>query len=282
MPISTQFVLSLLATLLVAGKTYANASVTSSTTVVQQPKKEGRSWSGFFNFSRSTNLYDFDDGSRRDGMDYMMRINLKINNKYSLRAQGGYSQDLKYPESNDFSDTSLNLQQSPSNWGKYLMGGFRLGLGIPTSKDSHIRQNLYASVSTGLTLIANPDLLPKDLEIAGTLSLGRNFHQYETALDGRVNTQYSTSQSLGLTYNFNSKLSLSTTFMQRNTWSYQNVVRHSFDISEELSYQFNSTWVASLGHSNSGSTLRPNGADSNIQFFNDNNSFVYASTTVIF
>lgn len=282
MPFSKRLVLGLLATFLVTGKVFANASVTSSVATVQQPKKEGRAWSGFFNVSRSTSLYDFSDGSARDGLDSMVRVNLKINSQYSLRAQGGYSQDLNYPEANDFSDTALNLVQSPAKWGKYLLGGFRLGLGIPTSKDSHVRQNLYASVSTGITLIVNPELLANGLEIAGSLSLGKNFHQYETALDGKVNTQYSTSQGLSLGYNFASGLSLSANLMQKNTWSYQNVVRHSFDISEELSYQINSTWAASLGHSNSGSTLRPNGSDSNIQFFNDNNSIVYASTTIIF
>lgn len=282
MTFSIRLILGLITTLLVAGKVYANASVTSSAATVQRPKKEGRAWSGFFNISRSTNLYDFSDGSQRDGMDYMMRLNLQVNDKYTLRAQGGYSQDLNYPESNDISDIALNLIKNTSDWGKYLLGGLRLGLGIPSSKDSHVRQNLYASVTTGMTVIVHPNYLVKGLEIAGILSLGQNFHQYETALDGKVNTQYSTSQALSLGYYFPSGLSISATLAQKNTWSYQNTIRHSFEISEELSYQFNSTLAASLGHSNSGSTLRPNGSDSNLQFFSDDNSIVYASTTLIF
>lgn len=283
MTFSLRPIIGFLITALLAGQVFANnATVTSSTTIVQQPKKAGRLWSGFLNVSRSSSLYDFGDGSRRDGFDYMARLNLKINDEFSVRAQGGYSQDLKYPESNDFSDTSINLQRSPFEMGKTFLLGYRAGLGIPTSKDSHTRQNLLASVSGGLNIIVNPDRLMTGLEIAGSLGVGRNFHQFETALDGRVNTQQSATQSLSLSYGFESGVSVSADFMQRTTWSYQNVMRHSFEMSQDLSYQVNPTWAVSAGHSNSGSTLRPNGSDSNVQVFDDNNSVVYASTTVIF
>ncbi|WP_415063358.1 hypothetical protein [Bdellovibrio sp.] len=284
MSIAIRPMLGIVATILLASSAFANnnASVTSSTMVVQPAKKEGRIWSGFVNVSRSTSLYDFQDSSRKDGVDYMTRLNLKLSDSYSLRVQGGYSQDLNYPESNDFSDTSLNLQRVPKEAGRYLLIGYRVGTGIPTSKDSHTRQNLLGSLSTGLNIVVNPDRLMTGFEVAGGLSVGRNFHQYETALDGRVNTQYSSSQTLSLSYNFTSGISLSAEFLHKNTWSYQNVMRDSFEMSQELGYQLNPTWAIAVGHSNSGSTLKPNGSDSNVQFVDDNNSLIYGSVTAIF
>lgn len=282
MTFSIRPIIGILATLFLASQAFANASVTSSTTVIQQPKKEGRSWSGFANVSRSSSLYDFQDGNRRDGVDVMARLNFKLSDKLSLRAQGGYSQDLKYPETSDFSDTSLSLQTAPAEMGSYVLLGYKLGMGIPTSKDSHTRQNLLGSVSTGMNIIVNPDRLITGLEIAGGIGFGKNFHQYETALDGRVNTSYSSTQSLSLSYSFESGLSLSADFMHRNTWSYQDVMRDSFEMSQELGYQISQTLAVAAGHSNSGSTLKPNGSDSNVQVFDDNNSVVYASATVIF
>lgn len=280
MSVSIRPIIGFLSTILLATQVYANASVTSSAS--QPLQKDASSWSGFVNMSRSSSLYDFSDGTRRDGMDYMARLSLKINDTYSLRAQGGYSQDLKYPETNDFSDIAINLSRAPVLFGKTFLLGYRVGLGIPTSKDSHIRQNLLGSVSTGLNVLVNSDRLIPGLEISGALSLGRNFHQYETALDGRVNTQYSSTQSISIGYSFKSDISLSAEFMHRNTWSYQNIMRDSFEMSQEVGYQINPTWSVAAGHSNSGATLKPNGSDSNIQVVDDSNSVVYASTTLLF
>ncbi|WP_295899448.1 hypothetical protein [uncultured Bdellovibrio sp.] len=275
--------LGILATVLLAGPAFANnnASVTSSL-VVQQPKKEGRLWSGYINVGRSASLYDFKDGSRKDGMDYALRFNLKASDNYTVRIQGGYSQDLKYPESDDFSDTSVSVIRSPFEMGSTFLLGYRIGAVVPTSKDSHVRQNLTTSVSTALNVIVNPDRLITGFDVSGSISAARNIHQYETALDGRVNTQYSSNQSLSLSYSWESGVSLSADFLHRNTWSYQNVMRDSFEMSQELGYQFNPTWAFAVGHTNSGSTLKPNGSDSNVQFIDENNSLVYASMTVIF
>lgn len=275
-------VIGFLATLVVASQCFANASVTSANVTAPSANKDQSKFSGFANVSRSSSLYDFGDGTRRDGVDYMTRLTLGINSKYSVRAQGGYSQDLKYSESSDFSDTSINLQRAPRELGKSFLWGYRIGMGLPTSKDSHVRQNLLFSLSTGLNVMINPERLVNGLEIAGGVSLGRNIHQYETALDGRVNTQYSSSQTLSLSYSFSSGVSVSSEFMHRNTWSYQNVMRDQFEMSQELGYQVNPAWGLAAGHSNSGATLKPNGSDSNVQVFDDANSVTYVSTTILF
>lgn len=258
-----------------------NASVTSSTTVVQPPK-EGRIWSGLLNVSRSTSLVDFQDGTRKDGMDYLARLNLKINSDYSMRLSGGYSQDLKYPESDDFADTSLSVLKAPTELGKNFLIAYSVAAGLPTSKDSRTRQSLQGSLSGAVTLLVNPDVLMTGFEASGSLSVGRNFHEMETSLDGKVNTQYSSKQTLSLAYGFASGISLSADFMHRNTWSYQDVMRDTFEMSQELGYQFNSMWAVALGHTNTGSSLKPNGTDSNVQIVDENNSLVYLQVTAIF
>lgn len=255
----------------------SSASSNTSETQKSEPKV-----GGMISVSRSSSLYDFNDGTRRDGMDYMAMLNFKLNEKYSVRAQGGYSQDLKYAEAADFSDISVNISRAPIKMGKTLLMGFRLGAGVPTSKDSHIRQNLLTSVSTGLNILINPDRLAPGWEISGSLGFGRNIHQYETALDGRVNTQYSAIQGLAVSYGFESGLSLSANFSYRSTWSYQGVMRNAFEMSQEVGYQFNPKFALSFGHSNSGSALKPNGSEYNIQAFDDNNSIAYASTSLLF
>lgn len=281
--LSIGFVVTLMATSTVFANN--NSTVTSSTTVVQQPKKEGRRWSGFVDMSRSTSLYDFEDGTRSDGMDYSARFNLKINNEFSMSLRGGYSQDLNYPENDDFSDTSFTVQRVPFRLGKRFLMGYRVGATAPTSKDSKTRQSLMTSLSAGVNLLVNPDYLIKGFQVAGLLTAGRNLHQYDTALDGRVNTQYSSNQNLTLTYafaGFADGLYVSSSFLHRNAWSYQGVMRDSFEMTQDIGYEFNSTFSASVGHTNSGSTLKPNGQDSNVELISDKTSMVYGSVTVVF
>lgn len=275
-------IFGLITAVLLANVAFANGSVNSSTTSIQRPKKEGRIWSGFFLLSRSTSLYDYQDGSRKDGMDYMLRTNFTLNSNYHIRLQGGYSQDLKYPENNDLSDTSLSLRRNPIPLNSTFLFSYRLSAGLPTSKDSSVRQSLIASAGVGGGLLINPDKLINGLELSLDASFGKNFHQYETALDGRVNTEYSSDQTVTINYSFRSGFYLLTYFTNRNAWSYQNVSKNAFIATQDIGYQFNPTWIFSVGHTNSGSTLKPNGKDTNIALFNDKDSLVYASTIVVF
>lgn len=271
-------------TALMAAPAFANnnASPTSATSIMQAPKKEGRRWSGFINASRSTNLVNHEDGSQTDAVDYLTRLNLKLTNNYSVRVQGGYSQDLKDSENNDFSNTTISLRRSPFDLNNIFKSTYRIGMIAPTSKDAYKRQNLLTGVTVGTDLIINPDRLISGFEIMGSINLTRNIHQYETALDGAVNTQYSSSQVVSMSYSFESGISISADFTHLNTWSYQNVMRDSFDFSQELGYEINPTFSIAAGHSNSGSSLKPNGTDSNVSLMDENSSIIYASGTIVF
>jgi len=232
--------------------------------------------------ARSTSLVDFQDGTRKDGMDYLTRFNLKLNKDYNLRLDGGYSQDLKNSDSNDFGDTSLSLVRKPVAVGRTFMMGYSLAAIAPTSKDSHVRQNLQAGTSASLITMINPDRLIPGWAIVSGISFRKNFHQYDTAIDGSVNTAYSSSQSISITYDFPIGITLSGEFAHKNAWTYQNNVKEAFEHTEEVGYAFNKTVSAAVGHTNSGNALKANGQDSNIELVNENTSLIYASTTVAF
>ncbi|MFV3408457.1 hypothetical protein ACNH6C_07605 [Bdellovibrio bacteriovorus] len=272
----------LISALMAAPALANNASVTSATSVMQAPKKDGRRWSGFINSSYSTNMIDYEDGTRGESMDYMARFNLKLNNTFTARVQGGYAQDLKDSQNDSFSNTTFSVNRTPFEVGKRLSMNYRVGMVAPTSKDAQKRQNMITALTAGTTFIVNPDYLISGLDITATLGFNRNFHQYETALDGSVNTEYSSNQGLSFAYSFANGISLSADFVHMNTWSYQRVMRDSFDFSQEIGYEINPTFSIAMGHTNSGSTLKPNGTDSNIDLMDEDTSIVYGSVTVVF
>jgi len=162
------------------------------------------------------------------------------------------------------------------------MLGYSLSAIAPTSKDSHVRQNMLGAASTGLTAMINPDRLLSGLNVVTVFSLARLVHQYDTATDGSVNTEYSTRQTLSLSYDWPSGFTLVGVFTHGNAMTYQNNIRESFEHYEEVEYQISKTFGVALGHSNAGSILKANGVDSNVALVDDNTSMVYASLTVVF
>ena len=259
-----------------------NAAVNSTTTVTQAPKKQSNIWSGFVSANRSTNLIDHEDGTRFDGMDYTARLNLKFSKNFSARAQTGYSQDLKDSENSDLANTSLTLQRSPFAIHNRLNMNYRVGMVLPTSKESYKRQSLRTALTTGATFIINNKYLIKGLDIVAGLGFTRNFHQYEEAYDGAVNTKMTAVQNLSISYTFPNSVYLSADFSHANSWSYQNTMKDSFSISQEIGVEINRTFSVAAGHSNSGNTLKSNGYDSNVKVFDENSSIVYVSGTMAF
>lgn len=275
----------MVAALMVSGPSFAgtkNAAAKSSTTTQAQTPPPAPVVDGFVNVSRSTNLYDFQDGSRQDGMDYTGRMNFNISQNYLIRVDAGYSQNLKDPETSDWNDTSASLRRKPFAISRNLLMGFSVGGVAPTSKDSSKRQNSMGTMTTGLNFSVNPKALIAGLNILGSLSLSKNFHQYETDINGKVLNQYSSSQSLSVAYNWSMGLSASANFVHRNGLTYQNNIRESFEISEEIGYDITKAISVAVGHSNSGNALKANGTDSNVQFMDENSSIVYTSGTVSF
>lgn len=270
------------ALLLCSSLAFANAAINSSTTLVQRPKKDTSIFSGFVVASRSTGLYDFQDGTRSDNMDYTLRANAFLTPNYSLRVDTGFTQDLKDSQKNTMADTLFTFRRSPIKLGRTFLFAYNLGGTAPTSKDSSDRQNMQGSARAGIVLAINPDRLVKGFAMAGAASVSRNFHEYETDVMGKVLNQYSSTQALTVSYDFPIGISISADFTHLNAVSYQGAIKESYEITEDISYQFNSIFSASIGHSNSGNALRPNGQDYSYRVYDENSSVVYASTTLVF
>lgn len=258
-----------------------NAAITSSTIKAEQASQFPM-MSGFIQASRSTNLYDFQDGSRQDGMDYSARLNINLTKIHLIRIDGGYTQNITNPESSDWNDTSISFRKSPTLMSWPVLLGYSIGGVIPTSKDSYKRQNSQGSATASVTAALNPSVLMAGLGVTGILSFAKNFHQYETDINGKVLNQYTSSQILSLSYDWPVGISISANLVHRNAFTYQSNIRESFEISEELSYEINKMFSVAVGHSNSGNALKPNGTDSNVQVMDENSSVVYASGTMSF
>jgi hypothetical protein len=236
-------------------------------------------------FSRSTSLVDFQDGSRKDAAEFKLAPSVGFYGGSKLATEVTYSQNLRDETDieNDFSDVpvSYSFKGTPLNWFKDSKTkiGYFLTAVVPASKISTKRDQLQTSVSGKINLSAAPK---EDGVSAGvSVSAGRNFHAYEEDINGNVLNQYSSNQTLSLGYSYGS-LSLSLDYIHRTRWTYRGNIKEAFELDEEIGYDLTKNINIAIGHTNAGAALKANGADSNIDFYNENSSMVYASLALSF
>ncbi|MEN0059989.1 MAG: hypothetical protein AAGB31_14205 [Bdellovibrio sp.] len=106
------------------------------------------------------------------------------------------------------------------------------------------------------------------------VSYTRNFHEYDMTASSSFNVRENISQTLAYTLPFTDNLSLQTTFVYTYGWTYLGDTRSKFYVGTDLGYAFTKAFSSYVGISNEGNALKPNGSDSNIEFYNDNSSVI--------
>lgn len=234
--------------------------------------------------SRSTSLYDYQDGSRSDGLDLLFYPILKTPvGTFSLREI--YSKNLNNDAdtANGFSDATVSYGFGAQDWewsAPYVLTmSPSVSVVIPISDLSVKKNQLQTAVAGGLTFGIRPDGLAAEKagswNVAMAVTAGRSFHTYEEDINGSVLSKYSSNQALNLGYSI-SNWSFGIYYTNRSRWTYQGNIKQSFVLSEGVSYSFNDNFYTTVGHSNdAGSVLKANGFESNIQIVDENNSGVY-------
>ena len=230
--------------------------------------------------SRSRSLIDFQDGTRNDFMDYSVSPSVKVSYG-TFSSVLAYSQNLRdeytktssdwadVPVTFSFNSTKFKLTDEQNAKISYSLTAI-----IPNSQLSVKKDQLQTSLSGRIGFSVAPT--GDGFSYGVGVSLGRNFHAYEEDINGSVLNQYSSNQSLSVGYGLGD-WSIGLDFTNRTRLTYKGNTKSAFDISEELGYAVNDNFSLAIGHSNGGSTLKPNGTDSNIDIYNENNSTIYAS-----
>lgn len=248
-------------------------------------KQTPKYWSLLTSISRSNSLYVQGDGNDQASVDMAIAPSWPLNRDYSMSALVEYSQDLKL-EDNDFGRGSISFSKSSGLYGiaKRLKLTPRVSFGFPLSETAKAT-SLQFSVRPGTRIEVNRDyLITKRLGLALDLSVGRNFHQYDTAISGKVNTEWSASEILEASWSFNDMFAFSVNVAHYDMRTYGGYQSDALSHGEELSMQMNKNWAVAVGHNWGApyvSTKRANGQDLNFEVADSTNSMVYAQLTFI-
>lgn len=262
--------------------TSANTQTATSTTTIpaEAPVQPPSAFHFSLSLSRSTNLVDYQDGSRSDSVDYAFSPSLKTSFG-TLATSVAYSQNLRdqyNSTASGWSDIPLIFSFKPKTFvwiERNAKVQYSVTAVVPVSQYSVKKDQLQTALSGKIGF----SLMPAEGNgfgfVAG-FSLGKNFHSFEEDINGSVLNQYSSNQSAGISYSYND-WSLSADFVNRTRWTYKNNVKSSFEISEEIGYSISPNFSVAIGHTNAGATLKANGADSNVELYNENTSIVYGT-----
>ncbi len=243
-------------------------------------------FSGSFEISRSTALYNFRDGSHADGLDLQfVPVLMTPIGSFSLKET--YSRNLH--NDNDvnagFSDAAVTYGFGSMDWDWSTPYVLTLSPSatviIPISEISVKKNQLQTAIAGGLSLGIRPDNVGENQSAGWTFSIaataGRSFHAFEEDINGAVLNKYSSNQSVSLGYKI-SDFNFVFNYTNRSRWTYQNKIKQSFVMSQEIAYSINENFNVSVGHTNDvASILKANGFESNLQIIDENNSGVYLS-----
>ena len=285
-----QAVLILVGGIMAPAMAATNKVVLSADQVVKaKVEKIGSKFSAAIVLVRGTSLYDFQDGSKKDSMDYLFIPSYKTA-LGSVTAKIIYSQDLKdnSPGASDFADSTITFAKSAIKWewsSPYILTLTpTLTAVVPLSKNSIKRDQLQTSIIAGVSFGIIPDGLAKESgwSLAIGLTAGRNFHQYQESIDGSiVLNRYSSNQTLNLGYAYED-FSVGLEYVHKSRFTYQNNTKDSFEFSQEIGYSINNNFSVALGHSNIGSGLKANGSEANFSIISEKDSTVYAQLGITF
>ncbi|MBI3535311.1 MAG: hypothetical protein HY072_07485, partial [Deltaproteobacteria bacterium] len=173
--------------------------------------------------------------------------------------------------------SDLGITYGPVHLNPHLSLTPKLGFILPLDYKKRVYESLILGLRSGIKLDANFTRIQPAYEISGT----RFLHRYSTALNTKTNLKYQLSQKIS--FDITPELTplqplvLSSALSLVSAWTYFGTLLNRFEWNQEASYELNSHLALLLGISNSGDLLKANGYESNIAFWNENQTTYYFS-----
>lgn len=262
-----------------------NAQVSSTTKVaasgVSQTKapkvSTEKRFSGSINLDRTANFYKASDDGGQVANSLTIAPSFKISEKLSLSSVVILSQD-DITKNSDWADTLISLTYKTLNLSDSWSLANRIGAIVPTSNKSKKSDLLTGAASTGVSL----NYAGAQMSSVSSLSLRFNSHKFTVNNDFSPNVQRVVTARQQFSFQLNSLWSLETDYILRRGYTYRDFERDTFSSSIGLNYQTSKELSLSVGLGNEGSVLKANGKDSNLAFYNENDSTVSGGVTYAF
>ncbi len=253
-----------------ANATPAAAAAATSTAEVKKEEAPSVKYSLGLGLGYTLGAEAQSNGTRKETMTYSFTPGLSYG-IYRASVFSLYEQNLKDTSKNgSFIDPILSFSRSSFELNKYFKLGPSVSVVLPMSDNSKNNTELLYSIAGAASLyLQNKPLGLDGWNINYYLGYQRNFTRYATTNSGDLVTMQRIRQRINVGYNFTDSLSLSTRFQFDSKYSSEGIVRNDFLHFQTLSYKINDTLSVSMGHTNSGATLKGENYDNNIKLYDE-------------
>jgi len=253
-------------------KQSGNQAVQSSTQKIEKKESLLSRFKLEFGLEHSQNV-SVDELSRRSSsLDLGFGLMFKVNDNSSLFYKSALSRSNTPPNDTEMSDSIIGLSIKGYEITEQFRTSHALLSIIPTSEKSQKENRLFAGVGMSNGLSYSTDFITTSY----SLSVARNFHEYDFNADGLANIQYSLGHKVELSIAFAEKWSFVNSGTYKTAWTYANKQRFAFEYHSDLVFDASDKMSLNLGTSNVGNALKANGQDSNIKVYDENTSILRA------
>lgn len=236
--------------------------------------------SGSAELGFSTDFKGWDDERKTSGSQVFLRPRFRINNQYTALLNASFEKGMSQGYQERLGDIRVGVVKRPAIYGKLLVIPNMIAT-LPTSEMSKRNQDLIMGLEINPNMVYQQSSL---LSFFFTPRLRKNFHEYTTTRDDKVNTEYSLTAIGGFLYALTDRFSLQPALIYVQNRSYQGTDRDpNYLVALEGRYQINKNSYALLGTTNGGSIYgAEQGPDSQIEIFDKNTSSFYANYGILF
>ncbi len=226
----------------------------------------------------SSSLHRFDDIRHSASASFWLAPSLRFSEDVKLSFLAIFNKELTGERKNSMRNGSITARFKSVPLGSVVKFSHAVSAIIPLNEDARDRQSLVLGLKAAPRLLFDLEKFGLD-PITGHVqsSITKNLHQFKTSTTGSSNREWVWTNWLQLNFAIWRKLTLSTSFVHSNLWTYEANRSQSFEISEEIAWDFSDHISLAVGHSNSGNAVKANGLNSNIDLFDPQGSTMYGS-----
>lgn len=247
----------------------AQNSISTSNVTLAKPKKK---LNVNLDLSADSNLREQADPDYSANLSLGISPSYKILPKVSLQTTLSLQQKLYADQESSISNTTFTISRDAiaisDNQLLYISAS---GI-LPSNKKDREENSFKGAGAISLGVMHKCQIYKKSCSIGYTLSYLQNFHEFERTNIGEANLENRVRHIISYSQDINAKLSLGVTSYYQTGWAYQNALKTSFLLSEELSYSASPTSQIFLNHTNNGDALAHNGVDSNLSVYDTGGS----------
>jgi hypothetical protein len=260
------------------------ASVSQSQTTIRTnrkvliPTEQPKIWSIPITFETGSTLHAEGSYEREAQSALAISPSVKLTKNLSLSSSVTIYKEQTGAENSGFDNTPVGLSYRTVFTPKITWTNSASVI-LPTDRKLQDETTYQGAGKVG-TSIAFSDLFLHSTFSYG-VSFTRNVHELQQTNTGGFNVRENVTQGLNHSLPLGRDWSFDTSLVYTYGWTYLDDSRSKFYAGVNLNWNFLKEWTASVGTSNEGNALKPNGSDSNIEFYNDNSSVVKFSLTYV-